>query len=224
MKPSTPTRVKCETWTAKRGTLIHVRTGLICLTLGLIGIGVTAAAEEDDLLSVSATFAPRAEQLILARCAVCHSEDLISQQRLSKSRWEATVEKMKHWGAEILPDETDLLVRYLSARYHPGAPDHLPPIDSDVRPAESLKQEAAPSSTLVGDAARGGQIFEHNCQACHGIRGSGGMGPKLVNNPILKQEDRFSETVLRGRGPMPAWGSLLTQQDIADVHAWLMSR
>ncbi|MDC8450149.1 MAG: c-type cytochrome [Nitrospira sp.] len=173
---------------------------------------------------MSAALASRAEGLIISRCAVCHSQDLITQQRLSKIRWEATVEKMKHWGAEILPEEADLLVRYLSARYHPGAPEHLPPIDSDLRPAESLKQEAAPSSALVGDAARGARIFEHNCQACHGVRGSVGMGPKLENNPILKQEERFWETVLQGRGPMPAWGSLLNQQDIADIHAWLMSR
>jgi cytochrome c oxidase cbb3-type subunit 3 len=50
------------------------------------------------------------------------------------------------------------------------------------------------------------------------------MGPKLEKNPILKREDLFWETVLRGRGPMPAWGSFLSQQDIADIHAWLMMR
>lgn len=185
---------------------------------------VVTAAQEDDLASTSAALAPRAEGLILARCAVCHSEDLIVQQRLPKNRWEATVEKMKHWGAEILPEEAELLIRYLSARYHPGAPEHLPPIDSQLRQAERLEQDTASTVQVVGDAARGAGIFEHNCQACHGVRGSGGMGPKLQNNPILKHEDRFWETVLHGRGPMPAWGSLLNQQDIADIHAWLMTR
>ena len=52
----------------------------------------------------------------------------------------------------------------------------------------------------------------------------GGMGPKLVKNPILKQEDLFWETVLHGRGAMPAWGSVLSRQDIADIHAWLRTR
>lgn len=208
----------------KRGKPIHIRTVCLCLVFGLMGSAVIAAAQEDDPDAVSAVLAPRAEALIRARCAVCHSEDLIIQQRLPKNRWEATVVKMKHWGAELLPEETDLLVRYLSARYHPGAADHLPSIDSQMRQAEPLKQEPAPSGTLVGDAARGGGIFERNCQACHGVRGSGGVGPKLARNPILKHGDRFWETVLHGRGSMPAWGSLLNQQDIADIHAWLMTR
>lgn len=208
----------------KPGKPIHVRTVCLCLALGLLGPAVMTAAQEDDVASISAALAPRGEGLILARCAVCHSEDLVVQQRLPKNRWEATVEKMKHWGAEILPEEADLLVRYLSARYHPGASEYLPPIDSQWRQAEPLKQELASTGTLVGDAARGAGIFEYNCQACHGVRGTGGMGPKLAQNPILKHEDRFWETVLHGRGPMPAWGSLLNQQDIADIHAWLMTR
>jgi cytochrome c oxidase cbb3-type subunit III len=210
--------------TVTRGKPIPVQTVRLWLILGLIALPVISAAQEDDLASMSAALAPRAEGLIIARCVVCHSQDLIAQQRLSKNRWESTVEKMKHWGAEILPEEADLLVRHLSARYHPGAPDHLPPIDSELRRTEPFIQEPVPAGPLAGNAARGAGIFEHNCQACHGVRGSGGMGPKLEKNPILKREDLFWETVLRGRGPMPAWGSFLSQQDIADIHAWLMMR
>lgn len=96
--------------------------------LGLIGWATMSAAQEEDLAVVSGALAPQAEGLILARCSVCHSADLIAQQRLPRARWEATVEKMKHWGAEISNDEADLLVRYLSARYHPEASEHLPPM------------------------------------------------------------------------------------------------
>ena len=52
----------------------------------------------------------------------------------------------------------------------------------------------------------------------------GGMGPKLVKNPILTQEEVFWEAVLYGRGPMPAWGAVLSHQDIADIYAWLLTR
>ena len=192
--------------------------------LGLAGLAVITSAQEDDLASVSAALAPRAEGLIVARCSVCHSPDLVSQQRLPKDRWLATVDKMKHWGAEISDDEAELLVRYLSARYHPGAPDRLPPLESELRKAEPLTQEPVAEGPLVGVAVRGAGIFEHNCQACHGAGATGGMGPKLAKNPILKHEDLFWETVLHGRGPMPAWGSVLSQQDIADIHAWLLAR
>ncbi|MBI3356026.1 MAG: c-type cytochrome, partial [Nitrospirae bacterium] len=165
--------------------------------------------------------APRAEGLIIARCSVCHSPDLIAQQRLPRDRWESTVEKMMHWGTELSKDEADVLTRYLAARYHPGAPDHLPPLDHELGKAEPLTQESTASGPLVGVAKRGGDIFAYNCQACHGTGAGGGMGPKLAKNPILKQEDLFWETVLHGRGPMPAWGSVLSHQDIADVFAWL---
>jgi mono/diheme cytochrome c family protein len=182
------------------------------------------SAQEDDLAAVSAALASRAEGLILARCSVCHSADLIVQQRLPRARWEATVEKMRHWGAEISHDEADLLVRYLSARYHPGAPDQVPPLNHEIGETEPLTQEPAAGGPLVGVAARGADIFANNCQACHGTGAMGGMGPKLAKNPILEHEDLFWETVLHGRGPMPAWGSVLNQQEIADIHAWLLSR
>ena len=194
------------------------------LVIGLVGLAVVAAAQEKDMETVSAALALPAEGLIIARCSVCHSADLIAQQRLPRARWEATVEKMEHWGAEISNDEADLLVRYLSARYHPGAPDQLPPLDSELRKAEPLTQEPVAEGPLTGVAARGAGIFEHNCQACHGTMAIGGMGPKLVKNPILHHEDLFWETVLHGRGAMPAWGSVLSPQDIVDIHAWLVTR
>ena len=183
-----------------------------------------SALPEDDLNSISIALGPRAEALILARCSVCHSPDLITQQRLPPARWEAIVDKMKHWGAEISQEEQILLVRYLSARYHPGAPDRLPPLEHEAGLAEPLRQEPALTGPLVGVAGRGSGIFEHNCQACHGQGGIGGVGPKLSKNPILKQEEHFWDTVLHGRGPMPAWGSILSEQDIADIHAWLLTR
>jgi cytochrome c oxidase cbb3-type subunit III len=190
----------------------------------IAGVSVVTAAQEDDLGAVSVAFAHRAEALIIARCSVCHSPDLIVQQRLPRARWKATVEKMKLWGAEISNDEADLLMQYLSARYHPAAPDQLPPFDRELRKAESLTQEPGAEGPLTGVPARGAGIFEHNCQACHGAGAVGGMGPRLVKNPVLTHEKSFWETVVRGRGPMPAWGAVLSHQDIADIHAWLLTR
>ncbi|MEY4529270.1 MAG: hypothetical protein RL768_2989 [Nitrospirota bacterium] len=191
------------------------------IVLGVAGGAAMTGAQEEDVV---AALAPRAETLILARCSVCHTPDLVAQQRLPKDRWEATVQKMRHWGAEITEEEAGLLVRFLSARYHPGAPDQLPPLDSELRKAEPLTQEPAAEGPLVGVAVRGAGIFEHNCQACHGTGATGGFGPKLAKNPILKHEDLFWETVLHGRGPMPAWGAALSHQDIADIHAWLLTK
>ena len=203
------------------GMMMLSRMLIGVIVLGVAGGAAMTGAQEEDVV---ATLAPRAETLILARCSVCHTPDLVAQQRLPKDRWEATVQKMRHWGAEITEEEAGLLVRFLSARYHPGAPDQLPPLDSELRKAEPLMQEPAAEGPLVGVAVRGAGIFEHNCQACHGTGATGGFGPKLAKNPILKHEDLFWETVLHGRGPMPAWGAALSHQDIADIHAWLLTK
>jgi len=200
------------------------RSIMLSLVIGLTEVTAIAAAQEDDPATVSMELAPRAEALIIARCAVCHSQDLIVQQRLPRARWEATIEKMTRWGAEISNDEADLLMRYLSARYHSGAPDQLPTLDSELRKAEPLTQEPVTEGPLTGVATRGAGVFEHNCQACHGAGAVGGMGPKLVKNPILTHEESFRETIVHGRGSMPAWGAVLSHQDIADIYAWLLTR
>jgi len=198
------------------------RAAWFVMFAGVAAFAAGTQAQEGDSDLIAVALAPRAESLIVARCTVCHSDDLIAQQRLPRERWEATVDKMRHWGAQISEEESNLLVRYLSARYHPGAPERLAPIELGT--AEPLNQETPIDGPLVGVAQRGAGIFEHNCQACHGAGAMGGMGPKLAGNPILKHEDLFWETVLHGRGPMPAWGSVLSQQDIADVHAWLSAK
>jgi cytochrome c oxidase cbb3-type subunit 3 len=200
------------------------RALVILFAISGVALSALTAVPAEDTGSISVALSLRAEGLILARCSVCHSADLITQQRMPIARWEATVDKMKHWGAEISEEEAGLLIRYLSARYHPGAPDRLPPLEHEAGTAEPLGQEPAPSGPLVGVAGRGSGIFEHNCQACHGQAGIGGIGPKLAKSPILNHEDLFWDTVLHGRGPMPAWGSILTEQDIADIHAWLLTR
>ncbi len=101
----------------------------VFVVVGFAVLAAVTAASEEDLDSISIALGPRGEALVMARCSVCHSADLITQQRLPAERWEATVQKMIHWGAELSSDEAQLLQRYLSARYHPGAPDHLPPLE-----------------------------------------------------------------------------------------------
>lgn len=201
-----------------------MRALALCIAVSIAGLAVVTAAQNEETQSVSSALAHRAEGLILARCSVCHSADLIAQQRLPRARWEATVEKMKHWGAEISNEEADLLVRYLSARYHPGAPERLPQLNSELEKTEPLSQKPVADGPATGVAARGAGVYEHNCQACHGAGAMGGMAPKLAKNPILTHEDLFWDTVLHGRGSMPAWGSVLSHQDIADIHAWLETR
>ncbi|MCW5794600.1 MAG: c-type cytochrome [Nitrospira sp.] len=205
----------------KRGRWSPLAAGLALL----LGIAAGTVAQEDDKHLVEPAQARRAVTLIHARCAVCHTTDLIVQQRLPPDRWQVTVEKMMHWGADLSKDEAAALLQFVTARYHPGAPDHLPSIEEELAlTAPAGGPSTASDGPLVGVPARGAEIFTRNCQACHGEGAMGGAGPKLARNKILKNEGVFWETVLHGRGPMPAWGAVLSQQEIADIHAWLATR
>ncbi len=56
---------------------------------------------------------------INARCTICHSSDLITQQQLDRSMWTKEVDKMIKWGAPVRPEEQKFLLDYLSAYYGP---------------------------------------------------------------------------------------------------------
>jgi len=191
-----------------------VMSGLLALYVGL----TVGLAQE------SATTLARmrqAEGLLIARCAVCHSTDLVVQQRLSRPAWEATVNKMQHWGAELSEEEAGLLVDYLAGRYHTEASDHLPDAQHEATPFRFEEDGQVMAEHQPGNAKRGAGLFAVNCQACHGAKAVGGAGPKLAGNSILGEDERFWDTVVHGRGAMPAWGTALKPQEIADIQAWL---
>ena len=163
------------------------------------------------------------KRLVAARCAVCHSTDLIVQQRLTREQWTATVHKMASWGAQLSSAEQTRLVDYLAAHYHPSASAGLEQTMQDS-PEPTLTEPAAHTGVPqypVGRVDRGQKLFGQNCMPCHGPTAAGGMGPRLAQNPILTDESRFWGTVRQGRGAMPAWNGMLSAQEIADIQAWL---
>ena len=50
-------------------------------------------------------------------CLGCHGVEAIEQQRLNRTQWEREIEKMQRWGANVTPENKDLLVDYLANRY-----------------------------------------------------------------------------------------------------------
>jgi mono/diheme cytochrome c family protein len=73
-----------------------------------------------------------------------------------------------------------------------------------------------------GTADRGEAVYKKNCRSCHGyFAQGGGYGPKLQQNSILQDDDRFWNIVLKGKGKMPGWERSLSVQEIADVQAYL---
>jgi DMSO/TMAO reductase YedYZ molybdopterin-dependent catalytic subunit len=58
--------------------------------------------------------ADRAADLLKTRCTACHSTDLIDAQRLDAEGWRRELAKMQGWGAQLSPEELDLLVAHLA--------------------------------------------------------------------------------------------------------------
>lgn len=210
----------------------HTRPAVIGLVIVLVSVGIPLVqgladdrtgenTGQESLPSVSDE--QGSKRLLMARCAVCHSTDLIVQQRLTLPQWIKTLNKMERWGAQVSSAEQTQLANYLAVRYHPGASGALEQT-AEHFPEATITEPAIHSGMPEHPEGRpdhGQRLFGHNCVPCHGPAAAGGMGPKLAKNPILTDERRFWGTIRQGRGAMPAWNAMLNAQEIADIQAWL---
>jgi len=82
----------------------------------------------------------------------------------------------------------------------------------------------APGSTGT-DVAHGKQVFDSNCQVCHGAGGQGGgVGPKLTGERSRKNVKQAVDWIKNPQPPMPKlYPSPLRDKDVADVAAYVES-
>lgn len=81
---------------------------------------------------------------------------------------------------------------------------------------------AAPADIPEGDAVAGEGLYTTHCASCHGGDAkSGSAGENLVEE--VGEEDEFFNVVVAGKdnGAMPAFGDELSDQEIADIMAWV---
>ena len=74
-------------------------------------------------------------------------------------------------------------------------------------------------NALEGDSDNGAEVFAANCAGCHAADGTGGSGPDITGED---DQDEVTEVVLEGEGSMPAYDGDLTDQEIADVVAYVI--
>lgn len=109
-----------------------------------------------------------------------------------------------------------------------GIPAHL--IDHEARASDAgsrglIKNSSSDSSLkpASGDRSRGKELYQASCIVCHGPQASGGIGPRLANNPVLLNDQAFWTIVYEGRHVMPPLKGAITDQQMADIRAWLQT-
>ena len=173
--------------------------------------------------SISIALGPRAEALIMARCSVCHTADLITQQRMPPARWEATVDKMKHWGPRF-PRRKPAFWFAISRRA-------IIPTRQTACRRSNMKSDWRSrwdrSPLRLAARRRGQERSRHLREQLPGLpraRRNRRTGPEAFQKSDSETRRSILGHRAHGRGPMPAWGSILSEQDIADIHAWLLTR
>jgi len=91
---------------------------------------------------------------------------------------------------------------------------------------------SAASSGHAADSVNGKRTYAAKCVGCHGEtgRGDGSRAGMLLKKPADYTDKRvmskwtdedLKRAVREGKAPMPAFGSVLTEQQIADVIAYI---
>jgi len=93
--------------------------------------------------------------------------------------------------------------------------------DGGQQGADKGSSRGKTSSHSTGDQTRGEQLYNASCVVCHGQGATGGIGPKLAGNPVLSNDQAFWKTVYEGRHMMPPLQDVVTDQQMADIRAWL---
>lgn len=95
--------------------------------------------------------------------------------------------------------------------------EHVDNIDT-----HTVKSRTTSILELEGDDAVGGALFTTKCSACHGPAGMGtDFGPSLAQRVPMRDDEALLQSILLGRGNMPAWKDELTDLNLADIRAFL---
>jgi alcohol dehydrogenase (cytochrome c) len=102
-------------------------------------------------------------------------------------------------------------------------------LDGTLDPVSSQASAPVPAATVDGsladvrnfDPESGRLVYTQTCAFCHGTEGNGGHDGPALNTGL--DPESVAATILNGRNRMPAFGPLLTIQEIGDVAAYLFS-
>lgn len=63
----------------------------------------------------------------------------------------------------------------------------------------------------------GHEHFFQHCSSCHGLEAGGGVGPQLVANPRVRDEDYVRAVTTSGRRTMPGFAGVLSDEELGEL-------
>src|SRR5437870_7379670 len=95
-------------------------------------------------------------------------------------------------------------------------------ISAPVLQGQTPQQPRRTEPAQAGNIENGKNQFKaRGCVSCHSYSGQGGAGARLAQNPITFQA--FLSYVRKPKGSMPAFGSQVSEAELADIYAFLKS-
>jgi mono/diheme cytochrome c family protein len=155
----------------------------------------------------------RGARVYADNCANCHGPDAAGEAGPTLRTASATGESM----AQIINEGLGSMPGY-SGRLEPSD------ISAVIVFLRELAQAAEPPPTDGPDdditpVARGATLFTQNCSSCHGPDAGGGAGPALKNTRLSEAEILI--VILNGRGAMPRFSTILSNEDAGALVAYL---
>ena len=96
---------------------------------------------------------------------------------------------------------------------------------AEAEPAEGEEEAEGGETAEAGapNAEAGKEVFAEQCSVCHGATGHGGNGgPDLTTMPKAQEQAGAEEQVTNGGGGMPPFSGVLSEEEIANVAAYVV--
>jgi heme/copper-type cytochrome/quinol oxidase subunit 2/mono/diheme cytochrome c family protein len=154
-------------------------------------------------------------------------EEFIVEQQMGIKKGQEAAEKIDTKKTEELTKEEEATAGEDQELGSEGeetvGPGEEPEGEASSEEAETTEEpEESAAGGATADAAAGEEVFAENCAVCHGATGhGGGGGPDLTTMPLAKTQEGAEGQVTNGGGGMPAFKGTLSEEEIANVAAYV---
>ena len=92
---------------------------ILFVGLLLTALAIACGGEEPTQVPPAPPSTMSGAELLQERCTECHTLDRVESESHTQAEWEAEVEHMREYGADLTDEEAQTLVEYLVENYGP---------------------------------------------------------------------------------------------------------